>query len=209
MGIFADVLFQTLSDHQRDDYSNLGGGPARGDPVWHLLRLVAVPSQVIQRLKMATHAPQRAATLNAALLEETARRLRFSDEEKLRLRAALLAQGAEVFLRDRMTPEEQPIINQITGVLYAELRGRLQKFTGGVRSGESLLEGLELALTFLERAGEMSDAATAAAAAGDHAMAIFWFKLARKAYEQALPLLRSHDPAFADEIARLIQSLPE
>ncbi len=208
MGIFADVLYQTLCDHRDTDYSYLGGGPARKDPIWHPLRLVPVPPQVIQRLKEATHKPLITATLNAELLELTVTQLRFSEEEKTTLRAALLAQGAEMFLRARMKPEEQGIVNDIVGMLYSELRGRLQKLIGDVR-GRSTMEGLELALTFFERAGEMSDAASVASKAGDHAMAFFWFKLARKAYEEALPLLRSHDPEFADEIARLIQPLPE
>jgi len=162
---------------------------------------------VIQRIKQAVRAPNKMAQLNARLLEETVKRLRFTSDEYTRLRAALLAESVSVYLRNRMEPEETSIVDAITTSLHQELLGRLRPITERIR-GDTLTNGTELALTFCERAGEMADAAEMASRQHQQATAVFWGKLARTAYEQAVPLLIDGAPEFASVVTQLINNLP-
>src|SRR5262249_4776118 len=123
--------------HQMDDYSHLGGQAARSDPIWYPLRRLAIAPAVISRLKEAAGTDEKSATLNPGDLECVMEELHVDFEEQARLRAALLAQGVETFLRERMTPEERFVAQEITEVIYSRLLEQFEGIYAKVRSAEA------------------------------------------------------------------------
>jgi len=208
MGLFAKELYRVLLAHRNDDYSHLPGGPARQDPIWHPLRLVPIEPPVIFRLKLAAEDPNKMAQLNAHSLAQTVERLGYSQEEYTRLRAALLAESVSVYLRNRMEPKEADIVNTITRTIHEALLTQLRPITELMRSAADVEDTMQVALTMVERAGELADAAEEAAREQNETMAVFWGRLARLAYEQARTLLQDDAPAFAEALTRLIDGLP-
>jgi hypothetical protein len=210
MGIFARVLEEILIAHQDTDYSYLGGATARGDPVWHPLRRLAIAPEVISRLKQAAESDDRRATLNPDDLEYAMEQLRFTPQERARLRVALLAQGVEIFMRDRMTDEQEPIAAEIAETVYSSVLQRYEPIYERVRAVPVPTGGyltLEDVLALADRASGLIQAASAAGARNDGTQARFWRQLAAAAYEEIAQLTRPLEPELADEYDRLTNQL--
>jgi hypothetical protein len=206
LGIFARVLQEVLIAHQGEDYSHLGGQAPRNDPIWHPLRRLAIAPEVISRLKEAATSESRRATLNPDDLEYVADQLRFIPDERRRLRAALLAQGVEIFLRDRMLDDEQPIVSQITQLIYSQLLERFQSPFDRVR-GDDAGSPLDVALDIVDRAHAMAQASSVAERQGNHQLAQFWQRMAAAAYEEAIVFIRPLEPELADEVSVALERL--
>lgn len=212
MGIFARVLQEILAARQGSDYSYLGGQEARSDPVWYPLRRMAVPPEVISRLKKAAASDERHATLNPIYLNYLIADLRLSDEEQTKLRAALLAQGVEMFLQDRMAAEEQDAVIEITELIYDSLFEQFNSTYAKVRAFDpSDAAGrdrtIETALELADRVGELVLAAKAAEDRNALVEAQFWRRMAITGYQEVIALIRPVEPALADEFERALTSL--
>ncbi|MGH2516002.1 MAG: hypothetical protein ACRDHP_10140, partial [Ktedonobacterales bacterium] len=136
MGIFARVLQEVLTAHQDTDYSHLGGYSPRTDPLWHPLRRMAIPPEVINRLKAAAASENRRATLNPDDLDYVSDQLGFTLEERRKLQAALLAQGVEMFLHDRMAEENSDTVAEIAHQVYAQMLTSFQSAYNKVRGDD-------------------------------------------------------------------------
>lgn len=210
MGIFARVLQEVLEAHQDTDYSYLGGQDARTDPVWHPLRRLAIAPEVINRLKAAAVSNDKRATLNPDDFTYACDRLGFSPEERVRLRAALLAQGVEIFLRDRMSGAERDTIVEITQLIYHQLLDRFENAYNQIRGADNPFvrgDELEGMLGLVDRANYFRQATLLAKAEGIEEEAVFWQRVSDAAYDAALGMLAPIYPELAAEIkARIAQS---
>ena len=203
MGIFARVLYDVLEAHQNTDYSYLGGQDARNDPIWHPLRRLAIAPEVISRLKGAAISIEKRATLNPDDFAYVCERLGFTADERIRLRAALLAQGVEIFLRDRMAFAEADAATAITDLVYKQLLERFEEPFHQVRGGENpFLRGDELegALALVDRANTFRQAGLLAEESGIAEEAAFWQAVASTAYDTALAVLQPIQPELAAEL---------
>jgi hypothetical protein len=226
MGIFARVLEEILVAHQEDDFSDLGGQGAKSDPIWHPLRRLAIAPSVISRLKEAARSDERRATLNPDDLEYLMKQLRFDLEECTKLRTALLAQGVEIFLYDRLAEDENRGITRITSFIYNQLLGQLGPLGDTVRdfeieeapaklSDESMRDfkteeeldserTIEIALSLADRVGAMMTAAITAKTRNDHRELRFWGRVITAGYQETIALLRPIDPASADRYEKTL-----
>lgn len=203
MGIFARVLFDVLVAHSETDYSYLGGQEPRNDPIWYPLRRLAIAPEVISRLKAASVSNDKRATLNPDDFAYVCDRLGFTTEERSKLRAALLAQGVEIFLRDRMSPEEAGAATEITNLVYGQLAERFAEAFHQVRgSDNTFLRGdeLEALLALVDRANDFRQAARIALASSVEQEASFWNAVSATAYNYIAAKLESIQPELAAEI---------
>lgn len=203
MGIFARVLQEVLEEHQETDYTYLGGQEPRSDPIWHPLRRLAIAPEVISRLKAAAVSSDKRATLNPDDFVYVCDQLDFSVDERVRLRAALLAQGVEMFLRDRMSVEEASAADTITDLVYKQLLERFEEPFHQVRGSENpfvLGDEMEGALRLIDRADSLRQAALLAEANGVREEAAFWRATSATAYDMALGMLEPVQPELAAEI---------
>lgn len=215
MGIFAKVLHQVLTNHQFDDYSDiLGGQRPKTDPIWHPLRRLAIAPAVIDRLKKAAFSDNKRATLNPSDLEYTMQQLHFNEKEKAQLRAALLAQGVEIFLYDRMTAQESAVIAEITTLIYNRLLERFEKpfdqvKEPGFRQPMSRDQREELALSLTDRIGAFIAAAKLAREKKAREELLFWQQLIKAGYQEIAELLRPIDPVAAETYKKFARATPE
>lgn len=203
MGVFARVLQEVLEAHQDTDYSYLGGQEPRNDPIWHPLRRLAIAPEVISRLKAAAVSNDKRATLNPDDFAYVCDQLGFTPDEQVRLRAALLAQGVEMFLRDRMSLEEASAADAITDLVYRQLLERFEEPFHQVRGSDNpfiLGDEMEGALRLIDRADYLRQAARFAEASGVKEEAVFWRTTSATAYDMALDMLEPVQPELAAEI---------
>jgi hypothetical protein len=207
MGIFARVLEKILAARQDRQPSLLGGQGARTDPTWYPLRRLAIPPEVISRLKKAAESEEKHATLNPMYLTYLIEDLGLTDEEQRQLRAALLAQGVEMFLQDRMADEEPDAVIEITEFVYDNLLEQFKDAQSGGILGRTRNADVfdaadrtmvvETALTLADRVGDLVAAAKAAQKRHAPAEEQFWRHLAITGYQQIIQLLRPVDLALA------------
>lgn len=205
MGVFARVLQEVLEAHQDTDYSYLGGQEPRNDPLWHPLRRLAIAPEVISRLKAAAISNDKRATLNPDDFAYVCEQLRFTASEQTKLRAALLAQGVEMFLRDRMSVEEASAADTITTLVYQQLLERFEEPFHQVRGNENPFavgDEMEGALRLIDRANYLLQAARLAETNGVKEEAAFWRTTSATAYDMALGMLEPNHPDLAAEIRR-------
>jgi hypothetical protein len=212
MGIFARILQDILVAHQESDYSHLGGVAPRTDPIWHPLRRCAIAPEVISRLKEAANSDEKRATLNPDDLEYVADQLHFTPEELARLRAALLAQGVEIFLRDRMAPGDERVTVEIASHLYNRLLAQYEPVYEKVRGETAVdprspVEVIEAALALADRAGAMLQAAERARAGNRMVEMRFWQKTSLAAYEEIARLIRPIEPTLASDFDTITEKL--
>jgi hypothetical protein len=212
MGIFARVLQEILVAHQESDYSHLGGVAPRTDPIWYPLRRCAIAPEVISRLKEAANSDEKRATLNPDDLEYAAEQLQFTPEERVRLRAALLAQGVEIFLRDRMPPGEERITTEIASHIYTRLLTQFEPVYEKVRGDTAMApvsrdEVIEAALALADRADALLQAAEEARARNRAIETRFWARMALAGYEEIARLVRPVEPALADGFDQIATKL--
>lgn len=210
MGIFARVLQDVLVAHQNSDYSYLGGQEPRNDPIWHPLRRLAIAPEVISRLKAAAASNDKRATLNPDDFAYVCDSLAFSQEDRARLRAALLAQGVEIFLRDRMDAAESDVTVEITEIVYKQLLDRFETPFHKVRGDDNpFIRGDELegVLSLMDRANYFRQGALAAKAGGIQEEYVFWRSVAMAAYDTALGMLEGIQPELAAQIRQQIALL--
>lgn len=210
MGIFARVLQDILIAHVDTDYSHLGGF-ARTDPIWHPLRRLGIAPETINRLKDAATSDDKRATLNPSDLEYAVEQLRFTPEEYAQLRAALLAQGVEIFLRERMTLAETRTTREITEAVYQQLLRQFEPVYDSVRDPMAYAASsdvtLDEALDLADSAGMLAQAAITARVRNQTIRAAFWGHIAGTAYDEIAHMVRSVEPALAEEFERMATKL--
>lgn len=214
MGIFARELYKILYDHRNDDFSHLGGQKPRTDPIWWPLRRLAISREALNRLKSAAFSDEKRATLNPSDLEYLMEQLNLNPQERARLKAALLAQGVEIFLYDRMSEAESVTIVDITELIYKRLLERfehpLDRVRGTAVKGELTNDQrTDLALTLADRVGDLILAAREARERSAHAEAHFWQRLILTGYQEIADLLRSVVPTLADKFEQFAQGASE
>jgi hypothetical protein len=209
MGIFAQVLQEILRERQGADYSHLGGSSPRTDPVWYPLRRMAIAPEVINRLKAAATSDSRRATLNPDDLDYLSDQLGFSIEETRRLRAALLAQGVEIFLHDRLSEAEGDTTIEIAHQVYEQLLASFRVSYDKVRGDGDSVTPLDRALALADRAASMAHAASCAAEKGAPDMQRFWLHAAAAGYEEVISRLSHIEPQLADDFSAPLKRAQE
>lgn len=203
MGIFAQVLQEILIDYRDRGYPYLHEQAPRSDPIWYPLRRLAIAPEVINRLKQAAISDEKRATLNPGDLDYLIEQLHLRPEESAKLRAALLAQGVEIFLRDRMTEDETGTIVEITKVIYDRLLGSFEDVYEKVRGVDMNTDTLgrdaaiEVALVLADRVGMMVMAMDAARARNAVSEEHFWRRVALAGYREIITLIAPVEPALA------------
>lgn len=190
MGIFARELKAILEAHRGDDLGVWEGQGPRTDPVWYPLRRLAIYAQQIKRLKLAAQSEAIGATLPPDDLERVAEVLHLTADEQRRLRAALLAQGVEMLLADRLSPAEYHVVRQATEATFAMLyRSDIPALRYvrqiALRQCVPLDDPYERAMAAFDRAGQAEWMAHFAAAAGHHDEAQDCVSRALAAYKTA------------------------
>jgi hypothetical protein len=214
MGIFAKVLQEVLTAHQSDDFGFPERQKPKSDPIWHPLRRLAIAPAVVDRLKKAADSNNKRATLNPSDLDEAMRRLKFSDKEKAQLRAALLAQGVEMFLFDRMSDQESAVITKITEIVYNLLLERFDEPFHQIKEPKfrkpmSPDQRAELALSLADRIGTFIAAAKLAKEKKAQEELLFWQRLIQAGYQEIANLLRPIDPDAAAKFEKFAHATPE
>lgn len=216
MGIFAGVLKQILQHHQNDpQFRNM----ARSDPLWYPLRAINVLPAVIERLKKAADSDQYHATLNPIDFENLLKTLNLKPEDKetQHLQAALIAQGIEIFLTDRMkhVGYTHQDASEIAEVVYDSLLAHFDTVysrTKGVRGWgpqdqadqsaavDAIMDLADQAAAMIQN---MYDARLRQYASAER----FWHTVALAAYREVIAQLRPLDPTLADQLQSFADTL--
>lgn len=214
MGIFARVLRDVLTAHADEDFSYLGGQSPRTDPLWYPLRRLAIAPEVISRLKEAAGSNEKRATLNPEDLEYAAEKLHFTIEERARLRAALLAQGVEIFLRDRLSDNDFTAATEIAETVFERLLEQFDSTFDRVRYFNTVAgevderdERTEFALALADRAASLVQAALVARQHGAAIEERLWARLAATTYQEAADIAGPAEPSLATELAERARRL--
>lgn len=216
MGIFAKILKEVLEDHVIDAPLFGGQGP-RTDPIWYPLRELAIHSQYISRIKASVIENDNTATLSSIDLEDLISSMQLNFDEQNKLRYALLAQGVQTYLLDRLKRSggiDSNLQSQVANLaqdVYDILRKNftnIQEYNDVARDAFELGDNgylqIKSALSLIDRAHAMAQAAQTAQSPD----AIrFWKMLAITAYRELANILEPVDITFSKMFQHWIEQV--